>query len=360
MSGMNRREFGQAVAAAGAIPFLQPPQSPANIAGSLTDVPGLKVGHFTDTRRPTGCTAIIFDSPAAAGVDYDGSAPGESQMAMLQPVSPVERIHALFLTGGGVLALPSAAGVLRYCEERKIGFDWGNPNLRIPIVVSAVIDDLSVGDNLIRPDADAAYKACTAASTAQVAEGNVGAGAGATVGKMHRGRGLGGMKGGIGSASLKLGDVVIGALAVVNAAGDVLDPRTGSILAGARRADGSFADSAAVMREIVSSQPAKGQALEDDALRSTTLGVVATNVAFNKTALTKIAMMANCGASRAVRPYHTTGDGDQMYAVSTGSLVRSDIPLTAIGSLAADVIAEAIARGVRAASSIPDWPGLRG
>ena len=358
MSGMNRREFGHAVAAAGAIPFLRPSQSPDN-PGSLTDVPGLKVGHFTDTRRPTGCTAIIFDSAAAAGVDYDGSAPGESQMAMLQPVSPVERIHALFLTGGGVLALPSAAGVLRYCEERKIGFDWGNPNLRIPIVVSAVIDDLSVGDNLIRPDAEAAYKACTAASTAQVAEGNVGAGAGATVGKMHRGRGLGGMKGGIGSASLKLGDVVIGALAVVNAAGDVLDPRTGSILAGARRTDGSFADSAAVMREIVSSQPAKGPALEDDALRSTTLGVVATNVAFNKTALTKIAMMANCGASRAVRPYHTTGDGDQMYAISTGSLVRSDIPLTAIGSLAADVIAEAIARAVRAASSIPDWPGLR-
>ena len=366
MSGMNRREFGHAIAAAGAIPFLQPSQSPAD-AGSLTNVPGLKVGHFTDTRRPTGCTAIIFDSPAAAGVDYDGSAPGESQMAMLQPVSPVERIHALFLTGGGVLALPSAAGVLRYCEERKIGFDWGNPNLRIPIVVSAVIDDLSVGDNLIRPDAEAAYKACTAASTAQVAEGNVGAGAGATVGKMHRGRGLGGMKGGIGSASLTLGDVVIGALAVVNAAGDILDPRTGSILAGARRPDGSFADSAAVMREIVSSQPAKGPlgmlraspALEDDALRSTTLGVVATNVAFNKTALTKIAMMANCGASRAVRPYHTTGDGDQMYAISTGSLVRSDIPLTAIGSLAADVIAEAIARAVRAASSIPDWPGLR-
>jgi len=354
---MNRREFGQTVAAAGAIPFLQPSQPPAN-AGSLSDVPGLRVGHFTDTRRPTGCTAILFDSAAAAGVDYNGSAPGESQMAMLQPVSPVERIHALFLTGGGVLALPSAAGVLRYCEERKIGFDWGNPNLRIPIVVSAVIDDLSVGDNLIRPDADAAYKACTAASTAPVAEGNVGAGAGATVGKMHRGRGLGGMKGGIGSASLKLGDVVVGALAVVNAAGDVLDPRTGSILAGARRSDGSFADSSAVMHEIVSAQPAKGPALEDDALRSTTLGVVATNVAFNKTALTKIAMMANCGASRAIRPYHTTGDGDQMYAISTGGLVRSDIPLTAIGSLAADVVAEAIARAVRAASSIPDWPGL--
>ena len=281
------------------------------------------------------------------------------QMAMLQPVSPVERIHALFLTGGGVLALPRPQACCAIAKSERLD-STGHLNLRIPIVVSAVIDDSSrSGTTSIRPDADAAYKACTAASTAQVAEGNVGAGAGATVGKMHRGRGLGGMKGGIGSASLKLGDVVIGALAVVNAAGDVLDPRTGSILAGARRTDGSFADSASVMREIVSAQPAKGPALEDDALRIMMLGVVATNVVFNKTALTKIAMMANCGASRAVRPYHTTGDGDQMYAISTGSLVRSDIPLTAIGSLAADVIAEAIARAVRAASSIPDWPGLR-
>jgi L-aminopeptidase/D-esterase-like protein len=353
---MNRREFSQAIAAAGAAPFLQVSRPPAG--GSLTDVPGIKVGHFTDTRRPTGCTAILFDSAAAAGVDFDGSAPGESQMAMLQPVSPVERIHALFLTGGGVLALPSAAGVLRFCEERKIGFDWGNPNLRIPIVVSAVIDDLSVGNNLIRPDADAAYKACLNASIAQVEEGNVGAGAGATVGKMHRGRGFGGMKGGIGTASLKLGEVTIGALAVVNAAGDVLDSRTGAILAGARRADGSFADSAAIMREIVAAQPGKGVELQDDALRSTTLGVVATNVALSKTALTKVAMMANCGASRAIRPYHTTGDGDQMYAISTGTLTRADIPLTAIGSLAADVIAEAIGRAVRAASSVAGWPGL--
>ena len=354
---MNRREFGQLVAAAAAAPVTQAGSRVTVSAGSLTDVAGVKVGHFTDTRRPTGCTVILFDSPAAAGVDYDGSAPGESQIAMLQPVSPVERIHALFLTGGGVLALPSSAGVLRFCEERKIGFDWGNPNLRIPIIVSAVIDDLSVGDNRIRPDGDAAFRACAAASTAAVAEGNVGAGAGATVGKMHRGRGLGGMKGGLGTASLTLGDLVIAALAVVNAAGDVLDWRTGSIIAGARRSDGSFADSGAIMREVAGAPPSKG--LDDEALRSTTLGVVATNVALSKTALTKVAMMANCGAARAIRPYHTTGDGDQMFAISTGTLTRADIPLTAIGSLAADVVAEAIARGVRAATSVEGWPGLR-
>lgn len=354
---MNRREFGLAMAAAVGTPRdLRIVQSTGSAKGSLTDVPGLKVGHFTDARRPTGCTAILFDQPAAAGMDYDGSAPGESQAVLLQPVSPVERIHGIFLTGGGVLALPAAAGVLRFCEERKIGFDWGNPGLRIPIIVSAVIDDLSVGDNRIRPDADAAYKACGAASSAPVAEGNVGAGTGATVGKMHRGRGLGGMKGGLGTASLKLGEVVIGALAVVNAAGDVLDWRTGRIVAGARKPDGTFADSVDVMHTIVSGAPNAKPPLDDDALRSTTLVVVATNVALAKTPLTKLAMMANCGASRAIRPYHTTGDGDQLFAVSTGGLARPDVPLTALGALAADVVADAIVRGVRAARSVEGWP----
>ena len=352
---MNRREFARTLSAGVALPpAMSAPQDAPAATGSLTDVPGLKVGHFTDTRRPTGCTAILFDSASAAGVDYNGSAPGESGVVMLQPVSPVERIHGIFLTGGGVLALPAAAGMLRFCEERKIGFDWGNPGLRIPIIVSAVIDDLSVGDNRIRPDAEAAYKACAAASDGRVPEGNVGAGAGGTVGKMHRGRGLGGMKGGLGTASLQLGDVVIGALAVVNAAGDVLDWRTGKIVAGARRPDGSLADSVEVMRGIVTD--ARAPALEDEALRSTTLVVVATNVALNKTQLTKLAMMANCGGARAIRPYHTTGDGDQLFAVSTARLERPSVPLTVLGSLAADVVSDAIVRGVRMASSVEGWP----
>jgi L-aminopeptidase/D-esterase-like protein len=190
-----------------------------------------------------------------------------------------------------------------------------------------------------------------------VAEGNVGAGAGATVGKMHRARGFSGMKGGLGTASVTIGDLVIGALAVVNAAGDVLDWRRGEIVAGARRPDGRFADSVEVMRPIVLGS--KGNALEDPALGSTTLAVVATNAALNKTALTKVAMMANCGAARAIRPYHTTGDGDQMFAVSTGRLQRNDLPLTIIGALAADVVAEAIVRGVRAAAGVDGWPAVR-
>ncbi len=358
---MNRRAFSQLLAAAAAGPMFQASARTPAPAGSITDVPGIKVGHFTDSRRPTGCTAILFDPAAAVGVDYDGSAPGESQIALLQPVSPVERIHGILLTGGGVLSLPASGGVLRFLEERKVGFDWGNPGLRIPIVATAVIDDLSIGNNRIRPDADAAYKACEAAAAAPVAEGNVGAGAGATVGKMHRGRGLAGMKGGLGTASARFGDLVIGALAVVNAAGDVLEWRSGQILAGARRADGSLADSGAVMRDIASGQPSKQlEPLEDAALRSTTLGVVATNAPLTKTALTKLAMMANCGAARAIRPYHTTGDGDQMFAVSTATLKTSDVPLTAIGSLAADLIADAIGRAVRAAATVEGWVGLSG
>ena len=357
MTEFTRREFGRTVAGSVSLASAQRVMAAQSAPGSLTDVPGIRVGHFTDPRRPTGCTSMLFDTAAAAGVDYNGSAPGESQVVLLQPVSPVDRIHALFLTGGGVLALPAAGGVLRFLDERKIGFDWGTPDLRIPIVVSAVIDDLSVGNARIRPDAEAAYNACAAASAGPVAEGNVGAGAGATVGKMHRGRGLSGMKGGLGTASLKLGDVVLGALAVVNAAGDVLDWRSGRIVAGARRPDGIFADSVDVMRGIVLRTP--GAPLDDAALRSTTLAVVATNVELTKTALTKLAMMANCGAGRAIRPYHTTGDGDQLFALSTARLQRPDISLTVLGSLAADLIAEAIVRGVRAATSVEGWPAVR-
>src|SRR5437773_2674756 len=222
----------------------------------------------------------------------------------------------------------------------------------------SVIDDLAVGDPRIRPDAEAAYKACAAASSGSVAEGSVGVGAGATVGKMHRSRGFGGMKGGLGTASLKVGDVVVSALAVVNAAGDILDWRSGRIVAGARRPSGGFADSVEVMKQVVTTRGAD-VGLDDPALRSTTLVVVATNVTLAKTALTKVANMANCGASRAIRPYHTTGDGDQLFAVSTRKLEKPDLPLTTIGSLAADVAAEAIVRGVRMATAASDWPANR-
>lgn len=355
----SRRELlaglGSAVALASARRAAAQPMPPA---GSITDVGGLRVGHFTDPRRPTGCTAILFDRPVAAGADYDGSAPGETLGVMLQPVSPLEHIHGILLTGGGPMALGATAGVVRYLEERQVGYDWGVPNVRIPIVVGAVIDDLVIGDGRIRVGPDEAYKACEAASASAVAEGSVGAGAGATVGKMFVGRGMRGMKGGVGTASARLGDVVIGALVVVNAAGDIVDWRRGVIVAGARTRDGrDFARSVDVLRRDLERRTT-AQALADDPLRATTLVVVATNVRLGKTALTKLAMMVNTGAARAINPYHTQGDGDQVLAVSTGA-VDAGVPLTALGAVGAEVVADAIVRAVHSATGLPDWPAVR-
>ena len=335
-------------------------QSPAaSPTGSLTDVGGLRVGHFTDPRRPTGCTAILFDAPATAGVDYDGSAPGESLGVMLQPVSPLDQIHGILLTGGGPMALGATSGVVRFLEERKVGYDWGVPNVRVPIVVGAVIDDLAIGDGRIRVGPDEAYRACESASAAAVAEGSVGAGSGATVGKMFVGRGMRGMKGGVGTASVRLGDVVVGAMVVLNAAGDVVDWRQGAILAGARTADGrGFARSVDVLRKDLERRAASAAPLSDDPFRATTLAVVATNVALSKTHLTKLAMMANTGAARAINPYHTQGDGDQVLAVSTG-LSKANVSLTALGAIAAEVVADAIVRAAQMATSVPGWTAVR-
>jgi L-aminopeptidase/D-esterase-like protein len=358
---LTRRDFASTIAGAAVARGVLHAQStaPAPDTGSLTDVPGLRVGHWTDTRRPTGCTAILFDPDAAVGVDYDGSAPGETGVVLLQPVSPVETVHGLFLTGGGMFGLGAHAGMIRYFEDQKRGFDWGG-SLRVPIVPGAVIDDLALGDPTIRPDPQSAYKACEAASTARVAEGNVGAGAGATVGRMLRQRTAGGMKGGLGTASLRAGDVVVGALAVVNAAGDVLDWRKGQIVAGARRAGGpGFADIVEVIKRTIGTPGAGDDVVHDPYLRSTTLVVVATNVTLTKTQMAKVAMMANCGAARAIRPYHTTGDGDQLFAVSTRRLRRDDVNVTIVGTLAAEVVADAILRGVTQASSVEGWPAVR-
>jgi len=363
MSQLTRREFNLAFAGSAGLGVARgrtgsrAAEADAR-AGSITDVPGIKVGHYTDTRRPTGCTALIFEDAVTAGVDYDGSAPGEQQVVMLQPVSPLEKIHGMLLTGGGPMGLGAVAGAVRYLEEQRIGYDWGVRDVRVPIVVGAVIDDLSLGDAKIRPDPDAAYKACQAAAAGPVAEGNVGAGSGATVGKMLSG--FPGMKSGLGTASLRLGQVVIGALVVLNAAGDIVDWRANKIIAGTRRPDGKgFAD----IVEALKSRLARGAessrlGLNDRPLHSTTLAVVATNLDFNKTQLTKIAMMANCGAARVIRPYHTTGDGDQLFALSTNKL-KADVGITPIGTLAAEVVAEAVLRAAKSAGSVEGWPAYR-
>jgi L-aminopeptidase/D-esterase-like protein len=325
----------------------------------LIDAGGLRVGHFTDSRRPTGCTVILFDQPARAGVDYNGSAPAESLGVTLQPTSPLDRIHAIFLTGGGPMGLGASAGVVRFLEEQRVGYDWGVPNVRVPIVVSAAIDDLAIGDGRIRVGADEAYRACQSATTTAVVEGSAGVGAGATVGKLFVGRGMAGMKGGVGCASIRLGQVVISALVVVNAAGDIVDWRRSTIVAGARTGDGrGFARTVDVLRRDLETRGAANAQLADGPLRATTLGVIATNVAFTKTELTKLAMMANTGAARAIDPYHTQSDGDQMLAVSTGAL-PANASLTAFGAVAAEVVADAIMRAVMTATSVAGWTAVR-
>ena len=328
-------------------------------AGSLTDAGGLRVGHFTDRRRPTGCTVILCDQPTRAGADYNGSAPAESLGVTLQPTSPLDRIHAIVLAGGGPMGLGATAGVVRFLEEQGVGYDWGVPNVRVPIVVGAAIDDLAIGDGRIRVGANEAYRACQSATPTPVLEGSVGAGAGATVGKLFVGRGMAGMKGGVGCASARLGQVVIAALVVVNAVGDIIDWRRGTIVAGARTSDGrGFARTTDVLRRDLESRAAATVPLAEGPLRATTLAVIATNVNFTKTELTKLAMMANTGAARAIQPYHTQSDGDQMLAVSTGSL-PANVSLTAFGAIAAEVVADAVVRAVVTATSVTGWTAAR-
>src|SRR5262245_37315490 len=342
LGGLGATAISSAVTAAH-----QPAELPS--AGSFTDIGGVRVGHFTDPRRPTGCTVILFDRAATAGADYDGSAPAESLGVVLQPVSPLDRIHAIALAGGGPMGLGVSVGVTRFLDEHNVGYDWGVPNVRVPIVVGAAIDDLALGDGRIRVGPDEAYRACQSATSGAVAEGSVGAGTGATVGKMFAGRGMRGMKGGVGTASARLGDIVIAALVVVNAAGDIVDWRRGTIVAGARTADGKdFVHSVEQLRRdldtrrAANARPASVPAINpvnDDALRATTLVAIGTNVDLNKTQLTKLAMMANTGAARAINPYHTQGDGDQMLAVSTGT-VTTDLSLTPLGAIAAEVVSD--------------------
>ncbi len=367
MSNISRRKFELAMMGSlgmksalslKAVALDEPNDQPAR-SGSITDVAGIRVGHFTDSRRPTGCTALLFDGEATAGVDYDGSAPGSYLGVLLQPVSPIETIHGMLLTGGGPMGLAAVPGAVRYLEERKIGFDWGIPNIRVPIVVGAVIDDLSLGDARIRPDAEAAYKACQAASSGPVEEGNVGAGAGATIGKMLQSQGLRGMKSGLGTASVRVEEVTIGALVVVNAVGDIIDWHRGKIVAGARRVDGKgFANIVETLKRPNALPSHSARRIHDPLLHSTTLVVVATNAQFNKTALTKISMMASTGAARVINPYHTNGDGDSTFAVSTNR-VKSEFGISVVGALAADVVSRAVLRAVGAAHSIEDWPAMR-
>ena len=314
---------------------------------TLTAVPGIRVGHHTLTERLTGCTVVLTGEGAVAGVDVRGAAPGTRETALLDPVNLVDQVHAIVLSGGSAFGLDAASGVMRYLDERNIGFKVRGVN--VPIVPAAVLIDLFFGDPKIRPTADCGYRAAAAASTAPVPEGNVGAGAGATIGKIA---GLErGMKGGLGSFAITTPDgLIVAAMVAVNALGDVIDPATGQTIAGARTPDGrSLADARAILRNGPAAQPVA---------ENTTLGVVATNARLTKVQATKVAQMAHDGYARTVTPIHTMADGDTIFAVATAARV-GDADVTRIGALAAEATAEAVVRAVRAAESIPGYPALR-
>ena len=316
------------------------------MAGTLTDVPGVRVGHFTDRRRPTGCTVVLTEEGAVCGVDVRGGAPGTRETDLLDPVRSVDRVHAVVLAGGSAFGLEAATGVVRYLEEKGVGFAVGP--IRVPIVPAAILFDLAVGDQRIRPDAAAGYEAARAASDAPVAEGCVGAGAGATVGKLLGPRGA--MKGGLGSASITLGGgVVVGAVVAVNALGDVVDPSTSRTVAGARTPDGRG------LRGAVEGLRAGELARIPLTGESTTIGVVATNATLTRTGATMVARMAHDGLARTIRPVHTPWDGDTVFALSTGALDLHE-PALVVGTLAAEAVAEAVVRAVRAATGLPGLP----
>ena len=318
---------------------------------SITAVPGLRVGHFTDARRPTGCTVVLAPEGTVGGVDVRGAAPGTRETELLSPLNAVPHVHAVLLAGGSAYGLDAAAGVMRWLEQQGIGIPVGRQAsgspIRVPIVPAAILFDLNVGDPNIRPDAQAGYAACQAASTTPPAQGNVGAGAGASVGKLF---GLErAMRGGIGAASIHVAGITVGALIAVNAVGDIVDPGTGQVIAGARSVDGkTLLDTMAAFRRGELPAPQTGQA--------TTIGVIATDARLDKAGANKLAQMAHDGLARAINPVHTQADGDTLFALATGGSGRS-ASLTLLGALAAEVTMLAVLCAVRAATLL-DSPGL--
>lgn len=312
--------------------------------GTLTDVAGLSVGHWTDLEAATGCTVVLCGADGAVGgVDVRGSAPGTRETDLLDPVNAVQRIHAVLIGGGSAFGLDACTGVMRWLEARGRGVEVGP--VRVPLVCAAVLFDLPVGRADVRPDAAAGEAACDAASTAAVPQGTVGAGTGATVGKMFGFEGA--TKSGLGSASRRLADgVTVAALVAVNAAGDVIDPASGSILAGPRLPGGGFACTSEWLCERPATIGIGG---------STTLGVVATDAELTKVEATRVARMAQDGLARTIDPVHTMLDGDTVFALATGAAgVPADV--TTVGAAAATVLAQAVLAAIRTATGLAGLP----
>ena len=314
---------------------------------ALTDVAGIRVGHYTDREAATGCTVILCEQGAVGGVDVRGSAPGTRETDLLHPMNMVQQIHAVLLSGGSAFGLDAAGGVMRYLEERGFGHDIGVT--RVPIVPAAILLDLYIGSFRVRPGAEEGYKACLAARDREVAEGSVGAGTGATVGKI-----LGierATKGGLGTASLEIAQgIIVAALVAVNAWGDIIDPDEGIILAGPRRTDGKgFVNTADLLKSgIGKREPLQG---------NTTIGVVATNASLTKEQVNKVAQMAHDGLARTINPCHTMADGDALFTLSTGD--GKQVDATILGSAAAEVVASAVVRAVKQADGLAGIPAAR-
>ena len=340
--------------------------------GGVTDVGGLAVGHWTDREAATGCTVVLCGEGAVAGVAVRGAAPGTRETDLLDPVNAVQRVHAVLLTGGSAFGLDAAGGVMRWLEERELGCEVGR--CRVPIVTAAVLFDLPVGRGDVRPGPDEGYAACDAASAAPVPEGSVGAGTGATVGKLYGVASA--TKGGVGGDAVRLGSgIVVAALAVVNAFGNVRDPASGEILAGARGEGGGFVDMTAWLaandaevadrgraaKALWPGREAPGGAGPDGPAppgASTTLVVVATDAVLDKVGATAVAGMAHDGIARAVDPCHTQRDGDTVFALATGTAGRA-VDVSVLGAVAARVVASAIVRAVRTATAVAGIPAVR-
>lgn len=320
---------------------------PAGDAGSITRVAGIEVGHFTDTRRPTGCTVVMAREGAVAGVDVRGAAPGTRETDLLHPSNLVDKVHAIMLAGGSAWGLEAATGAVRWLEERGVGLDVAVG--RLPIVPAAVLFDLLVGDMRIRPDAAAGYAACAAASSADPAEGNVGAGAGAVVGKVFGIQHA--MKGGVGTASVTVDGVTVGALIACNALGDVIDPDTAQVMAGARTDDGrALRDT---RRALLRGQPPQPLL----AGTNTTIGVVATDAILTKAQAHRLAISAHDGLARSINPVHTMSDGDTLFSLGTGRAGKS-LGMMVLATMAAEATARATVRAVQAARSVTTADGL--
>lgn len=312
----------------------------------ITAVAGITVGHAVRAERPTGCTVVLAARGAIGAVDVRGGAPGTVETDLLAPGRTVERVHAVVLSGGSAFGLDTRTGVVRYLEEKQIGFRTAAGP--VPIVPGAILFDLMVGGRPeIRPGAECGYAAARSAASGPIAEGSVGAGAGATVGKL-----LGherAMKGGIGSAALRTDDgLVVGAIVAVNAVGSVVDPRTGRPVAGVRTADGRALEDAFALAR-------RGATLAAPAREHTTIGVVATNARLTRAQAQRVAVMAHDGLARAIVPSHTPADGDVLFVLATGDLAR-DVDAGAAGALAAEAVTDAILRAVRAARGLPGYP----